>query len=170
MLCTHNTTTSASLDYCHKLTNPYLHQFSSISSGNCISWEYHLDNPNTSVNPNFFRSTLILPPVYSWELSHHMHDSVETYDSLICHTTHKTCLSVCQSHQPSICHTTNMMCPSICQSCQLSDHCTVDTNSLSVCQPHESPVCHTTMATSLSVCQTYIPPVRNTMMMTSPSI
>ena len=36
MLCTHNTTTSASLDYCHKLTNPYLHQFSSISSGNCI--------------------------------------------------------------------------------------------------------------------------------------
>ena len=36
MLCTHNTTTSASLDYCHKLTNPYLHQFSSISGGNCI--------------------------------------------------------------------------------------------------------------------------------------
>ena len=33
----HNTTTSASLDYCHKLTNPYLHQFSSISSGNCIT-------------------------------------------------------------------------------------------------------------------------------------
>ena len=32
----HNTTTSASLDYCHKLTNPYLHQFSSISGGNCI--------------------------------------------------------------------------------------------------------------------------------------
>ena len=36
MLCTHNTTTSASFDYCHKLTNPYLHQFSSISGGNCI--------------------------------------------------------------------------------------------------------------------------------------
>ena len=36
MLCTHNTTTTASLDYCHKLTNPYLHQFSSISSGSCI--------------------------------------------------------------------------------------------------------------------------------------
>ena len=32
----HNTTTSASLDYFHKLTNPYLHQFSSISGGNCI--------------------------------------------------------------------------------------------------------------------------------------
>ena len=37
MLCTHNTTTYASLDYCHKLTNPYLHQFSSISGGNCIT-------------------------------------------------------------------------------------------------------------------------------------
>ena len=37
VLCMHNTTTSASLDYCHKLTNPYLHQFSSISGGNCIS-------------------------------------------------------------------------------------------------------------------------------------
>ena len=37
MLCTHNTTTSASLDYCHKLTNPYLHQFSSISGENCIN-------------------------------------------------------------------------------------------------------------------------------------
>ena len=36
MLCMHNTTTSASLDYCHKLTNPYLHQFSSIPGGNCI--------------------------------------------------------------------------------------------------------------------------------------
>ena len=40
----HNTTTSASLDYCHKLTNPYLHQFSSISSGNCISAAYAKEN------------------------------------------------------------------------------------------------------------------------------
>ena len=37
VLCTHNTTTSASLDYCHKFFNPYLHQFSSISGGNCIN-------------------------------------------------------------------------------------------------------------------------------------
>ena len=36
----HNTTTSASLDYCHKRTNPYLHQFSSISGGNCIRNAY----------------------------------------------------------------------------------------------------------------------------------
>ena len=36
MLCTHNTTTTASLDCCHKLANPYLHQFSSISGGSCI--------------------------------------------------------------------------------------------------------------------------------------
>ena len=27
---------SASLDYCHQLTNPYLHQFLAISGGNCI--------------------------------------------------------------------------------------------------------------------------------------
>ena len=36
VLCMQIQQTSASLDYCHKLTNPYLHQFSSISSGNCI--------------------------------------------------------------------------------------------------------------------------------------
>ena len=115
-----------------------------------IRWEYHLDNPNTSVNPKNFRSTLILPPVYSGEVSHHMHDSVETYDSLICHSTNMTCPSICQPHQPS-------------------DHHTIDTNSLSICQPHESPVHHTTMATSPSVCQTYIPPVCHNIMMTSPS-
>ena len=36
VLCMRNTTTSASLDNCHMLTNPYLRQFSFISSGNCI--------------------------------------------------------------------------------------------------------------------------------------
>ena len=53
-------------------------------------------------------------PVYLGEVSHHMHDSGESNDSSICHTTHKTCSSVCQLHQPSVCHTTNMMCLSIC--------------------------------------------------------
>ena len=107
-----------------------------ITQEDLICWEYHLDNPNISVNPNFFRSTLILPPVYSGEVSYHMHDSVKTCNSLVCHTTHKTCPSICQSRELSVCHTTNMMCLSVCQSCQLSDHRTVDANSLSVCQPH----------------------------------
>ena len=38
MLCTHKTTFSASLDYFVKSSPPYLHQFSTISGGNCINW------------------------------------------------------------------------------------------------------------------------------------
>ena len=149
---------------------PTLYDYLAIMQEDLICWEYHLDNPNTSVDPKNFRSTLILPPVYSAEVSHHMHDSVETYDSLVCHTTNMMCLSICQSHQLSVCHTTNMTCPSICQSCQPSDHHTIDANHPSVCQPHESPVHHTTMTTCPSICQAYILPVHHTIMMTSPSI
>ena len=36
MLCTHKTTFSASLDYFVTSSPPYLHQFSTISGGNCI--------------------------------------------------------------------------------------------------------------------------------------
>ena len=53
---------------------PTLYDYLAIMREDLIHWEYHLDNPNTSVNPNFFRSALILPPVYSGEVSHHMHD------------------------------------------------------------------------------------------------
>ena len=118
---------------------PTLYNYLAIMREDIVCWEYHLDNHNTSVNPKVFRSTLILPPVYSGGgggggVSHHMHDSLETYDS-------------------PVCHTTKMTCPSICQSCQLSDHHTINANSLCVCQPHESPVCHTTMTTCPSVCQ-----------------
>ena len=121
---------------------PTLYDYLAIRREDLVHWEYHLlDNPNTSVNSKKFRYTPILPPLYSGEVLHHMHDSVETYDSLICHTT-------------------NMTCPSICQSCLLSVNHTIGAYSPSVCRPHESPVRHTTMTTRLSVCQTYIPPVR----------
>ena len=132
---------------------PTLYDFLTITREDLIRWEYHRDNPNTSINPKMFLP--ILPtPVHSGEVSHHMHDSGESNDSSICHTTHKTCPSVCQLHQPSVCHTTNMMCPSVCQQCQSSVSHTVKTTCPSVCQPHESPVHHTTMKTSLSICQT----------------
>ena len=111
---------------------PTLYDYLAITREDLICWEYHLDNPNTSVNPKIFRSTLVLLPVYYGEVSHHMRDSIKTYKSLVCHTTNMMCPSVCQSHQPSICHTTNMTCPSVCKSCHPSDHCTVDGKGLSV--------------------------------------
>ena len=39
MLCTHRTTILCQfgLSFCHLLTNPYLHQFSTIFGGNCIT-------------------------------------------------------------------------------------------------------------------------------------
>ena len=168
---------------------PTLYDYLAITREDLIRWEYHLDNPNISVRPNIFRSTLIPPLVYCGEVSHHMRDSIETYESSVCHTTNMTCPSICQSHQPSVCHTTNMTRPYVCQShqpsvchttnmtrlyvCQSrqpSDHRTVDTTGPSVCQPHESPVRHTTTTTCPSVCQAYTTPVRHTVMMTSPSV
>ena len=149
---------------------PTLYDYLAITREDLIRWEYYLNNPNTSVKPNIFRSTLIPPSVYPGEVSHHMRDSVETYNSLICHTTQKTCSSVCQSYQLSICHTTNMTCPSVCQSHQPSDHCTVDAKGLSVCQPHESPVRHTINMTSPSICQPHDTSVCHAMKMNSPSM
>ena len=40
MLCTHKTTFSASLDYFVTSSPPYLHQFSTIFGGNCITTHY----------------------------------------------------------------------------------------------------------------------------------
>ena len=149
---------------------PTLYDYLAITREDLIRWEYHLDNPNISVRPNIFRSTLIPPLVYCGEVSHHMRDTIETYESSICHTTNMTCPYVCQSHQLSVCHTTNITRPYVCQSRQPSDHRTFDTTGPSVCQPHESPVRHTTTATCQSVCQAYPSPVRHTIMMTSPSV
>ena len=126
-----------------------LYDFLAIMREDLIRWEYHLDNPNTNVNPIIFQSTLLPPPVYSGEVSHNMHHSGESNEPSVCHTTNMTCLSICQLHKMSFCHTTNMMCPSICQSCQPSVSHTVKMTCPSVCQPHESPVSHTTMMTSL---------------------
>ena len=117
---------------------PTLYDYLAIMREHLIRWEYYLNNPNTRINPNIFRSTLIPPLVYCGEMSHHMHDSVETYVRLPHLSYHQ---------YPSVCHTTNMTCPYICQSRQPSDHRTIDTKGPSVCQPHESPLRHTTTTT-----------------------
>ena len=58
----HNTTTSASLDYCHKLTNPYLHQFSSISGGNCIRLTVSsFDSQANQSNQRSIQRELLMP-------------------------------------------------------------------------------------------------------------
>ena len=65
---------------------PTLYDYLAITQEDLIHLEYHLDNPNTCVNPKKIRSTLLSPPVYLGEVLHHMRDSVETNDSLVCHT------------------------------------------------------------------------------------
>ena len=75
---------------------PTLYDYLAITREDLICWEYHLDNPNISVRPNIFRSTLIPPLVYCGEVSHHMRDSIKTYESSVCHTTNMTRPYVCQ--------------------------------------------------------------------------
>ena len=149
---------------------PTLYDYLAITREDLIRWEYHLDNPNISVRPNIFQSTLIPPLVYCGEVSHHMRDSIETYESSVCHTTNMTCPSICQSHQPSVCHTTSMTRPYVCQTCQPSDHRTVDTKGLSVCQSNPQSVCHTTNMTRPCVCQSRQPSDHHTVHATGPSV
>ena len=53
---------SACLDYCHKLTNPYLHQFSSISGGNCIRLTVSLlDSQANQSNQRSIQRELLMP-------------------------------------------------------------------------------------------------------------
>ena len=60
---------------------PTLYDYLAITRENLIRWEYHLDNPNTSVKPNIFRSTLIrmttssVIPSIPVCLSYHQHDT-----------------------------------------------------------------------------------------------
>ena len=122
---------------------PTLYDFLAITQEDLIQWEYHLDNPNMSTNLKIFQPTL-LPPLYSGEMSHHMHDSGECIDSSACHTIIMTSLSVCQSHDLSVCHTIIMTSPSICQSHDSSVCHTINMTSPSVCQSYDSSVCHTT--------------------------
>ena len=93
---------------------PTLYDYLAIMREDVIRWEYHLDNPNSVVNPKIFRSTLLPPSVYPGEVSHHMHDSAET------------CMRLprlsCHRYYTSIRHTPNMTHPYVCQSRQTSDH------------------------------------------------
>ena len=67
---------------------PTLYDYLAITREDLICWEYHLDNPNTSVKPKIFRFTLLPPTVYPGEMSHHMRDSIETYMQLPCLSCH----------------------------------------------------------------------------------
>ena len=89
-------------------------------------------------------------------VSHHMHDSGESDNSSVCHTSYHqqdksvhmlvtlnvgpsyimTSQSVCLSHQSSDHHTNIMTSPSICQSNIPSDHHTNILTSPSICQTH----------------------------------
>ena len=47
---------------CHKLTNPYLHQFSSISGGNCIRLTVSLlDSQANQSNQHSIQRELLMP-------------------------------------------------------------------------------------------------------------
>ena len=54
---------SASLDYfCHQLTNPYLHQFSTISGGNCIRLTVStFDSQANQLNQSSIQRELLMP-------------------------------------------------------------------------------------------------------------
>ena len=131
---------------------PTLYDYLAITREDLIRWEYYLINPNTSVKPNIFRSTLIPPSVYHGEVSHHMRDSVETYVRLPRLSYHQYDVSVHMSLASTV---------------RLSHH---NVYSPSVCQPHGSPVCHTTMATCLSVRQSYTTSDHHTNLTTSPLV
>ena len=53
---------SVSLDYCHQLTNPYLHQFSTISGGNCIRLTVSLfDSQANQSDQSSIQRELLMP-------------------------------------------------------------------------------------------------------------
>ena len=53
---------SASLDYCQQLTNPYLHQFSTISGGNCIRLTVSsFDSQANQSNQHSIQQELLMP-------------------------------------------------------------------------------------------------------------
>ena len=93
---------------------PALYNFLAVTQEDLIQWEYHLDNPNTNANLKIFLSTFLPPPLYSGEMSHHMHDPGESRHSSVHQTVNMTSLSICQSHNSSVCHTINMTSPSVC--------------------------------------------------------
>ena len=149
---------------------PTLYDYLAITREDLIRWEYHLDNPNISVRPNIFRSTLIPPLVYCGEVSHHMRDSIETYEPSVCHTTNMTGPSVCRPHESPVRHTTTATCQSVCQAYPTPVRHTVMMTSPSVRQSSSTSDHHTDLTTSPSVCQSHDTSVRHAMIMTSPSV
>ena len=82
---------------------PTLYDFLAITREEISHWKYYYVYPNKCVKPNIFQPTL-LPPLYSGEMSHHMHDSGESLDVSVCHTiSNMTSPSICQSHDSSVC-------------------------------------------------------------------
>ena len=63
MLCTHKTTILCQFGLsCHQLTNPYLHQFSTISGGNCIRLTVSLfDSQANQSNQSSIQRELLMP-------------------------------------------------------------------------------------------------------------
>ena len=95
---------------------PTLYIFLAIAPEEVSFCNYY---PNICVKLKKLQPTLPLPPLYSWEMSHHMNDSGESLDVSVCHTVNMTSLSVCQLHDLSICQpnhdsTWNSVNPSVC--------------------------------------------------------
>ena len=99
---------------------PTLYDFLAITPKDISHWEYDVAYPNKCVKPNTFWPTLLPLPLYSGEVSHHMHDSSESQDMTVCHTiSTMTYLSICQSHDSSLCQpkhdsTWKSIHPSVC--------------------------------------------------------
>ena len=64
MLCTHKTTILCQIGqiFCHQLTNPYFHQFSTISGGNCIRLTVStFDSQANQSNQSSIQRELLMP-------------------------------------------------------------------------------------------------------------
>ena len=149
---------------------PILYNFLIIAHKDITHLNYYLTYLNKCVKPKLFQSTLLPPPLYSGEMSHHMHDSGESNNPSVCHTFNMTSPSICHSRQTSVHHTVKMISPSLCQSHDLSVCHTVNTTSPSLCQSQSLSACHTINTTSPSVCQSHNLSFCNTINVTSPSV
>ena len=73
---------------------PTLYDFLAIAPKDitCLNW--YLMCPNQCAKQKIFQPTLLPPPVYSGEVSHHMCDSGKSNDSSVCHTIKMTSPSI----------------------------------------------------------------------------
>ena len=84
MLCTHKTASSASLvlEICHQFNNSFLHQFSSIFGGNCITMQSGKQFINT-LEDNICRHSAmdrLISCSAKHEISHKVKDILRTYN------------------------------------------------------------------------------------------